>query len=121
MVQKTATKTNGSVDALIQDCAGTLQRIASYHLPAALDRRLTWLSENKDTLTEAEREELLALIDFSEDRTIEKLQAKVICDALRKRGPSWSEPRRDSHCSSRCRAFPNSIVFDGRRSRPATK
>ena len=88
MVQKTATSTNGSVDALIQDCAVTLQNVASYKLPAALNRRLLWLSENKETLTESEREELLDLIAFSEDRTIEKLQAKVI---LRRLAQAWPQ------------------------------
>ena len=87
MVQKTATSSNGSIDSLIQDCAGTLQKVASYKLPSALDRRLLWLSENKESLTEAEREEWLALVDFSEDRTIEKLQAKVILQRLSEAWP----------------------------------
>jgi hypothetical protein len=86
MVQKTAVKTNSSVDALIQGCAAPLQKVAGYKLPSALDRRLLWLSENKETLTEADREELLALIDFSEDRTIEKLQAKII---VRRLADAW--------------------------------
>jgi hypothetical protein len=82
MVQKIATSTNGAVDTLIQDCAATLEKVASYKLPPALDRRLLWLSENKENLTEGERDELLALIDFSEDRTVEKLHAKVILRRL---------------------------------------
>jgi predicted exporter len=88
MVQKTATNTNGSIDALIQDCANALQKMAAHKLPAALDRRLLWLSENKENLSEAEREELLALVDFSEDRTVEKLQAKVI---LRRFATAWPQ------------------------------
>ena len=82
MVQKTATQTNGSVDALIRDCAAAMQKVAAYKLPAALDRRLLWLSENKERLTEAEQDELRALVDFSEDRTVEKLQAKLILQRL---------------------------------------
>ena len=65
-----------------------MQKIASYRLPGALDRRLLWLSENKDTLTEQEREELLALVEFSEDRTVEKLQAQVI---LRRLAATWPQ------------------------------
>jgi hypothetical protein len=80
MVQKTAI--TGSVDAVIKECAATLQKVAAHKLPAALDRRLLWLSENKETLTSAEREELLALVDFSEDRTVEKLQANVLLNRL---------------------------------------
>jgi hypothetical protein len=82
MVQGIATSNNVAVDSLIQDCAATFQKVARYELPAAMDRRLLWLSENKETLTEAEREELHALIDFSEDRTVEKLQAKVLLQRL---------------------------------------
>src|SRR5688572_25047216 len=88
MVQKTTTSTNGSVDLLIQDCATTLQKVVAYKLPSALDRRLLWLSENKESLTETEREELLALVDLSEDRTVEKLQAKVI---LRRLAEAWPQ------------------------------
>lgn len=87
MVQKTPTHANGSADAVLQDCATTLQRVADYKLPAALDRRLLQLSENKEKLTETEREELLALVDFSEDRTVEKLHAKVILQRLAETWP----------------------------------
>jgi hypothetical protein len=87
-VEGSLTKNGISVDALLQDCAGTLRRVASYRLPAAMDRRLLWLSENKESLTESEREELLALVDFSEERTIEKLQAKV---NLKRLAEVWPE------------------------------
>jgi hypothetical protein len=87
MVQKTATKNNGTVDSLIPECAATLQRVANYRMPAAMDRRLLWLSENKESLTPPEREELLALVDFSEDRTVEKLDAKVLVQRLAEAWP----------------------------------
>jgi hypothetical protein len=87
MVQKTATRNNGTVDSLIQECAATLQSVANYRMPAAMDRRLLWLSENKEGLTQPEREELLALVDFSEDRTVEKLQAKVMLQRLAETWP----------------------------------
>ena len=87
MVQKIAPTTSMSVESLIQDCAATLERVASYRLPAAMDRRLLLLSESQEGLTEAEREEMLALIDFSEDRTVEKLQAKVILNRLEEAWP----------------------------------
>ena len=82
MVQKTPARNNGAVDSLIQECAATLQRVANYRMPVAMDRRLLWLSENKESLTQSEGEELLALVDFSEDRTLEKLQAKVLLQRL---------------------------------------
>jgi hypothetical protein len=82
MVQRTPTANGVSIDSLFQDCAATLQKVASFKLPTAMDRRLWWLSENNETLSESEREELLALFDFSEDRTVEKLQAKILLKRL---------------------------------------
>ncbi len=46
-----------TVESVTGDCAATLQRLAGYRLPAALDQRLLWLSENKESLTEPERHE----------------------------------------------------------------
>src|SRR5258705_855176 len=82
MVQKTPTRNNGAVDSLIQECAATLQRVANYRMPVAMDRRLLWLSENKESLAPPEREELLALVEVSEDRTAEKLEPKALLQRL---------------------------------------
>jgi hypothetical protein len=90
MVQKTITRNNGSLDSLVQECADTLRRVANYRMPVAMDRRLLWLSENKESLTALEREELLALVDFSEDRTVEKLEAKVLLQRLAEVMPNES-------------------------------
>jgi len=88
MIQDVMQRKNGSIDSLLQDCTAVLQKVATYKLPVAMDRRLLWLSENKEELTEAERGELLALVDFAEERTLEKLQAKVI---LRRFSESFPE------------------------------
>jgi hypothetical protein len=63
-----------------------LERVAAYRIPPALDKRLLWLSENKERLNEAERAELLAAVEFTEDRTIEKLQARA---ALKRLSEFW--------------------------------
>ncbi len=70
------------LDQVLRDCVATLQRVGASRLPQALDRRLLWLSENKERLAESEREELLAIVEFSEDRTLEKLQAQVLLKRL---------------------------------------
>jgi hypothetical protein len=62
-------------DAAVLQCADALRRLADYRLPAGLDRRLLQLSESKETLTAEEREELLALVEFAEDRTLERARA----------------------------------------------
>lgn len=90
MIQGTTTRND--VESLLRDCAATLQKVASYKLPQPMDRRLIWLSENKECLSSVEQEELLALLDFSEERTIEKLQAKVVLQRLAESCPQLFPP-----------------------------
>jgi len=66
----------------LQSCVHTLRRIAGYELPASLDQRMQELGEQKEFLRPAEHEELLALVDFSQQRTIEKLEARVALKRL---------------------------------------
>ena len=66
------------VNQLLHDCAEALESVADYRLPAAVDKRLLWLAENKEQLNEAERQELLALSEFAEQRTLEKVQSQAI-------------------------------------------
>ncbi len=77
----TAIATNQLEDVLVE-CAAALRHLAEYRLPHAMDRRLLWLSEHKETLSEVEREELLATVEFAEERTIEKLQAQAVLKRL---------------------------------------
>ena len=62
-------------------------------LPAALDRRMQELGERKDYLDAVEHEELLALATFTNERTLEKLQAEL---ALRE-PKALDRARRDLH------------------------
>jgi hypothetical protein len=73
---------DGRAEEALRDCIATLQLVASYRLPPPIDRRLLWLSENKERLTHGEREELLALLDFSEDRSLEKVKARATLQRL---------------------------------------
>jgi hypothetical protein len=67
----------------IQACAVALRRMADYELDPSLYRRMRALGERKEFLSQAEHEELLALVDFTHQRTIEKLEARVALDHLR--------------------------------------
>src|SRR5437899_2605276 len=87
MANGAATIIDASREAVLRDCAATLQRVATYRLPTAVDRRLLWLSENKERLTDAEREELLALIEFADERTVEKLEARATLQRLAQAWP----------------------------------
>jgi hypothetical protein len=64
-------------EPVLRDCVATLTRVANYRLPVALDRRLLWLSENKERLDESQRQELFALIDLADDRALDKVHAKA--------------------------------------------
>lgn len=82
MSSEIETKAGALVESVLSDCVTALRRSADYRLPPALDRRFLWLAENKETLSAAEREEFLALADFSEEKTIEKLQARAVLKRL---------------------------------------
>jgi hypothetical protein len=56
-------------------CAA-LRRVGGYSLDSALDRRILELGERKEFLTPAERSELLAWVAFTQERSLEKLEAE---------------------------------------------
>ncbi len=60
----------------INRCAQALKRLACYELDPAINERMLTLGERKEFLEEAEHNELLSLIDFTEKRTLEKLEAQ---------------------------------------------
>ena len=62
-------------DAL-ESSVASLRRVAAYHLDPALDHRILELGERKDMLTVAERSELLAWVAFTQQRSLEKLEAE---------------------------------------------
>jgi len=75
--------TDSRVQSALRHGVRALKRVANYVLPAALDRRLQQLGENKEYLGAADHEELLALVTFTHERTLEKLQAEVALRELR--------------------------------------
>lgn len=74
-------------DAVLRDCVATLQQVAACRLPPAIDRRLLSQSENKESLTNEERDELLALVEFAEERTLEKVKAHATLRRLGELSP----------------------------------
>ncbi len=66
----------------LRSCVQTLQRLATYELPSSLDQRMQELGEQKEFLGPSEHDELLALVSFSQQRTLEKLEAKVALQRL---------------------------------------
>jgi hypothetical protein len=74
-------------EPVLRDCIDTLSRVASYRLPHALNQRLLWLSENKEVLDEAQRDELAALVELADHRSLDKVQARALLDQLTRMYP----------------------------------
>ena len=73
----------GLLRSTLQTCERALRRVADYRLDPALDQRLRDLGERKEYLSAAEHEELLALVAFTQQRTLEKLEAEAALRDLR--------------------------------------
>jgi hypothetical protein len=59
-----------------------LHRLAGYELEPEIQYRMQDLGERKEFLSEAEHAELMSLIKFSEQRTIERLEAELALKGL---------------------------------------
>ena len=79
--------------AALRACRSALRRIASYVLNPALDRRMLDFGERKESLDPNEYAELLALIAFTQQRSVEKLEAEL---ALRHLDSAYPEPAAES-------------------------
>lgn len=66
----------------MQACAVALRRLAQFELDTSLQARLHALGARKEFLTPDEHAELLALVAFTHQRTLEKLEAQVALDRL---------------------------------------
>lgn len=67
----------------IEACAVALRRMADYELNSTLSQRTHELGERKEYLSQEEHEELLALVDFTQKRAVEKLEAQTALSRLR--------------------------------------
>lgn len=82
MISNTKNDTS-DMHRLLRECAEALQSVADYRLPEAVDQRLLWLAENKEQLDDVQRQELLALSEFAEQRTLEKVQSQAMVQRIR--------------------------------------
>lgn len=70
------------LQSLLWSCQRALRRVADYRLDPALDQRLRDLGERKELLSPAEHDELLALVTFTQQRSLEKLEAEAALQDL---------------------------------------
>jgi hypothetical protein len=83
-----STQDDPQLHAAVRSCVQALRRLAEYTLSPALDRYIRELGERKESLSAAEHEHLLALVGFTQQRTLDKLQADL---ALRQLQPFFPE------------------------------
>ena len=86
------TLSDSRVQSALRHGVHALKRVANYVLPAALDRHLQELGEDKEYLSAAAHEELLALVTFTQERTLEKLQAELALRELQSLLPDEGQP-----------------------------
>ena len=83
---------NGSIFAALKSSRSALSRIADYTLESALAARIGELGQRKEFLTPGEHQELLSLVEFTEHRTIEKLEAKLALAEIDRACPAGVSP-----------------------------
>jgi hypothetical protein len=71
------------LNSALRSCWHALRHLAEYQLDPSLDQRLQDLGERKEFLNPVEHAELMALVDFTQKRTLEKLEAQVALERLR--------------------------------------
>ncbi len=79
----TVSTTEPQFQLAVNSCVTALRRMAEYELDLPIADRLQDLSERKEFLNPSEHEELMALVAFAQQRTIEKLEAQVALKRLR--------------------------------------
>lgn len=75
----------------LHSCVSVLRRMANYELEPSLKQRMHELGERKEFLSAAEHDELLALVEFSENRTEEKLEAMTALRDLQEAVPTLTD------------------------------
>ena len=97
--RKPARRSNGQTGAAteletaLEPTVAALRRLATYKMEPALARRMHELGERKEFLGNREHDELLRLVEFWEQRLIDKLAAKVALKELRRVMPKLGNDR----------------------------
>jgi hypothetical protein len=88
----TATPVDARMRDALETCVGALNKLATYRLEPSLQRRLDDLGARKEFLNTTEHDELLALVDFTQHRTIEALEARLALTRLHDAFPGMNRP-----------------------------
>jgi hypothetical protein len=75
----------------LKACIAALRPVAEYRLDPVIDQKMLSLGERKEALTPEEHAELTALAAWTQQRTIEKLQAELALQRLLNAIPELDE------------------------------
>ena len=66
----------------IKACEVALRQVAEYQLPRALQRKLQRMLEQKESLSAAEHQQLLTLVEAVQERSLQKVKSLVALQRL---------------------------------------
>jgi len=66
----------------LKACADALRQVAEYRLPRALQRKLQRMLERKESLSAAEHQQLLTLVEAVQERSLQKVKSLVALKRL---------------------------------------
>jgi hypothetical protein len=78
------------IEAALRASYEALREVAAFTLDPSLDQRMLELGEGKEFLDEGEHRALLALADFTQRRTAEKLRAQLALRQIEALYPEWA-------------------------------
>jgi hypothetical protein len=81
------------VEAALRASYDALRNVAESQFDPSLDSKMLELGERKEFLTDAEHNELMALVNFVQQRTNEKLRAELALKRIEAIYPEWATRR----------------------------
>lgn len=66
----------------LKACEGALRQVAEYRLPRALQAKLQRMLERKESLTAAEHQQLLTMVEAVQERSLQKVKSLVALKRL---------------------------------------
>lgn len=84
----TLTVSDPKVQSALASCAEALRAFADYELDTEIATRMRELGERKEFLDPAQHAELLALVAFTEQRSLESLRAQLALKELNRIVPN---------------------------------
>ena len=66
----------------LKACEVALRQVAEYQLPRALQRKLQRMLEKKESLSAAEHQQLLTLVEAVQERSLQKVKSLVALKRL---------------------------------------